>query len=78
MEMANFLRKIVSKWRFNSKVRQTIKELRALTDAELNDIGIGRGDIVSIARGDSDMKLSSRIVYNDKVLPVNANMKGWV
>ena len=76
--MANFLRKIVSNWRFNSKVRQTIKELRALTDAELNDIGIGRGDIVSIARGDSDMKLSSRIVYNDKVLPVNANMKGWV
>lgn len=76
--MANFLRKIVSKWRFNSKVRQTIKELRALTDAELNDIGIGRGDIVSIARGDSDMKLSSRFVYDDKVLPVNANMKGWV
>ena len=76
--MANFLRKIVSNWRKNSHVRQTIRELRALTDAELNDIGIGRGDIVSIARGDSDMKLSSRIVYNDKVLPVNANMKGWV
>ena len=76
--MANFLRKIVSNWRKDSQVRQTIRELRALTDAELNDIGIGRGDIVSIARGDSDMKLSSRIVYNDKVLPVNANMKGWV
>ena len=78
MEMANFLRKIVNNWRKDSQIRQTIKELRALTDAELNDIGIGRGDIVSIARGDSDMKLSSRIVYNDKVLPVNANMKGWV
>ena len=76
--MANFLRKILSNWRKDSQVRQTIRELRALTDAELNDIGIGRGDIVSIARGDSDMKLSSRIVYNDKVLPVNANMKGWV
>ena len=76
--MANFLRKIVSNWRRDSQVRQTIRELRALTDAELNDIGIGRGDIVSIARGDSDMKLSSRIVYDDKVLPVNANMKGWV
>ena len=78
MKMANFLRKIVSNWRKDSQVRQTIRELRALTDAELNDIGIGRGDIVSIARGDSDMKLSSRIVYDDKVLPVNANMKGWV
>lgn len=76
--MANFLRKIVNNWRRDSQVRQTIRELRALTDAELNDIGIGRGDIVSIARGDSDMKLSSRIVYDDKVLPVNANMKGWV
>ena len=76
--MANFLRKIVSNWRKDSQVRQTIRELRALTDAELNDIGIGRGDIVSVARGDSDMKLSSRIVYDDKVLPVNANMKGWV
>lgn len=76
--MANFLRKIVNNWRRGSQVRQTIRELRALTDAELNDIGIGRGDIISIARGDSDMKLSSRIVYNDKVLPVNANMKGWV
>ena len=76
--MANFLRKIVNNWRKDSQIRQTIRELRALTDAELNDIGIGRGDIVSIARGDSDMKLSSRIVYNDKVLPVNANMKGWV
>ena len=76
--MANFLRKIVSNWRKDSQVRQTIRELRALTDAELNDIGIGRGDIRSIARGDSDMKLSSRIVYDDKVLPVNANMKGWV
>ena len=76
--MANFLRKIVNNWRKDSQVRQTIRELRALTDAELNDIGIGRGDIVSIARGDSDMKLSSRIVYDDKVLPVNANMKGWV
>ena len=76
--MANFLRKIVNNWRRDSQVRQTIRELRALTDAELNDIGIGRGDIVSVARGDSDMKHSSRIVHDDKMLPVNANMKGWV
>lgn len=76
--MANFLRKIVNNWRHDKQVRQTIRELRALTDAELNDIGIGRGDIVSVARGDSDMKLSSRIVYDNNVLPVNANMKGWV
>ena len=32
--------------------RKTRKELSALTDRELHDIGIGRSDITSIARGD--------------------------
>lgn len=32
--------------------RRTIKELSALTDRELHDLGIGRSDITSIARGD--------------------------
>lgn len=31
------------------KARQTIKELSALSDRELNDIGINRGDISRIA-----------------------------
>ena len=39
-ENGKFLRKIVNNWRRDSQVRQTIRELRALTDAELNDIGI--------------------------------------
>ena len=30
-------------------IRRTIKELNQLTDAELNDIGLGRGDIYSVA-----------------------------
>ena len=41
----------------------TVKELSRLTDAELNDIGLNRGDIRSIARADVDM---------------NPNLKGWV
>jgi hypothetical protein len=44
-----------------------VKELSRLTDYELNDIGIARGDIYSIAKGDTDMKRS-----------VNQNLKGWV
>ena len=38
----------------NAKAKQTIKELSALSDKELNDIGIARGDIHSIAYGYSD------------------------
>ena len=41
----------------------TVKELSRLTDAELNDIGLNRGDIRSIARADVDM---------------NPNLRGWV
>jgi len=43
--------------------KDTVKELSRLTDAELNDIGINRGDIRSIARADVDM---------------NPNLRGWV
>lgn len=44
-------------------INQTVKELQQLTDAELNDIGINRGDIYSVARQDADM---------------NPNLRGWV
>jgi len=46
--------------------------LRKLTDAELNDIGIARGDIYSIARQDADMKQSHLIA------PFNPNLRGFV
>lgn len=36
------------------KARKTIKELSALSDKELNDIGISRGDIWSIANNRTD------------------------
>jgi uncharacterized protein YjiS (DUF1127 family) len=38
----------------NAKAKQTIKELSALTDKELQDIGIARGEIRSVAYGYSD------------------------
>ena len=50
-------------------MKKTINELRALTDAELNDIGIGRGDIKAIAHGDPTHKRSAQ---------TNNNLEGWV
>ena len=44
-------------------IKSTEKELRKLSDKELNDIGINRGDIYSIARMDGD---------------INPNLKGHV
>ena len=39
-----------------NRINDTIKELSKLSDKELNDIGINRGDIYSIAHMDVDMR----------------------
>ena len=49
--------------------KRTVKELGQLTDFELNDIGICRGDIHNVARGD-------RTIIRG--LQVNENLKGSV
>jgi uncharacterized protein YjiS (DUF1127 family) len=43
-------------YKYAREVAKTIQELNALTTKELNDIGISRGDIYSIAHGSADMK----------------------
>lgn len=50
--LVNFLKNFNAGYQRNKKVRQTIRELSALSTAELTDIGIGRGDIYAIAHGD--------------------------
>jgi len=78
LEVSNFLTKpleglfdFLRSWNAYVKrqreINETVKELSRLTDYELNDIGIARGDIYSIAKGDTDMKRS-----------VNQNLTGWV
>ena len=37
--------------RERSQYRQIVRELSSMSDRELNDIGIGRGDIIDVARG---------------------------
>ena len=48
---------------------RTYKELNKLNDFELNDIGICRGDIHNIARGDRTLT---------RGVEVNKNLKGFV
>jgi uncharacterized protein YjiS (DUF1127 family) len=43
------LNRFISNYRKNKEIRQTIYELSSLSNAELRDIGISRGDIYSIA-----------------------------
>lgn len=52
----------------NREIKETIKELSRLSDAELRDIGITRCDIYSVAHE----------VYYDDLAKVNKNLKGWV
>ena len=70
--LKNFFKKLINNYQMAKAIRQTENELRKLTDAELNDIGIARGDIYSIARQDTDMKQSHLIA------PFNPNLKGFV
>ena len=50
------------------EIKRTIKELSALTDRELNDMGLTRGDIYSVAHGTADLR----------AVRENANLAGWV
>jgi uncharacterized protein YjiS (DUF1127 family) len=52
----------------NREIKETIKELSRLSDAELRDIGITRYDIYDVAYE----------IYYDNRLATNKNLKGWV
>ena len=52
--VANFFKSAVKETRFDSQFdRKTYKTLSQMTNRELNDIGITRGDISHICRGGS-------------------------
>jgi uncharacterized protein YjiS (DUF1127 family) len=61
-----------AKSRHRQMVRQTRNELSQLSDHELKDLGIGRSDIESIARG-----TFHRNEMNAKT-QANDNLRGWV
>jgi len=69
--LKSFFKRLVKDYHSHVAYHATIKELNALTDKELNDIGISRGEIISIARCDSEMKVKGDA-------PFNPNMRGFV
>lgn len=65
-----YFRKLRQDYILHKNIRDTIKELSSLSDAELRDIGLSRGDIWSVAHE----------TYYDNLTPAerNQNLKGWV
>jgi uncharacterized protein YjiS (DUF1127 family) len=62
MTLRNFFKRIINNYQRNRQIKATVRELHALTNAELNDIGLSRGEIYDVAH---------------KSFP-NENLKGWV
>lgn len=60
--LKNFFKKIINSYKYNREVHATIKELQKLTNKELNDIGLARGDIYHVAHESH----------------TNKNLRGWV
>ena len=61
----DFFRDLKRSWDHRANVNETIKQLSALSDRELNDMGISRSDIRQVANGIDPRE-------------TNDNLKGWV
>jgi len=68
--LASWFKKIQANLKQRAMIKRTIKELSRLSDRELNDMGLARGDIWAVAHGDESYK--TRGVY------ANKNLGGWV
>ena len=62
--LKNFFKKVITNYRYRRDVKATIYELSRLTNAELNDIGLSRGDIWHVA--------------HESHSNTNSNLRGWV
>ena len=70
--IANFFKNLGAELRRRRNIKQTYKELSALSNHELNDIGIARGDIKFIANQSYPKALRGEAVE------ANRNLRGWV
>jgi len=68
--IANWFKKLNAELQRRRNIEDTIKQLSALTNHELNDIGIARGDIWHIAH--------TSFPKGKTVADVNRNLDGWV
>lgn len=67
--LGTWFKDLARQYKQYKKARATIVELSKLSDRELRDIGISRGDIWAIANEDASFKRS---------VESNSNLKGWV
>ena len=65
---AAWLKELNAKRIQKAQIKRTIRELSALGDRDLWDMGLTRGDIYSVAHGTADIRRVRE----------NANLKGWV
>ena len=56
-EILNTLADLRTKYQQRREIKQAIKELRALSDRELSDIGITRGEIYDVVHGMTNQNL---------------------
>ena len=70
--IANWFKNLANELQRRRNIKDTIKQLSALTNHELNDIGIARGDIWHIAHQSYPKALRGEAVET------NRNLRGWV
>jgi uncharacterized protein YjiS (DUF1127 family) len=68
--LANWFKDLANELQRRRNIKHTIKALSALSNHELNDIGIARGDIWHIA--------NTSYPKGKTVADVNRNLRGWV
>ena len=68
-ELVKIISDLLTKIENYRKEQQAIRELSALSDYHLRDMGISRGEIRSVVRGDRDMYRSTE---------TNENLRGFV
>jgi len=70
VSIANWFKNVGIELQRRKDIRDTIKQLSALSNKELTDIGIARGDIWYIA--------NTSYPKGKTVTEVNRNLNGWV
>jgi uncharacterized protein YjiS (DUF1127 family) len=68
--IVNWFKNLNAERQRQKNIRETIKQLSSLSNHELNDIGIARGDIWHIA--------NTSYPKGKTVADVNRNLRGWV
>ena len=70
--IANYFKNLGAELRRRRNIKETYKALSALSNHELNDIGVARGDIWHIANTSYPKALRGEAVE------ANNNLRGWV